>query len=272
MGAVHTKRDHKWRLGVVSYLNAKPLIAGLDAESDIELILDVPSRLPNLLDRGLVDAALVPVVDFFEHDSRWKIISDACIGCDGETLTVRVFSRGMPEAVGKLAVDTDSHTSVVLARLIWLERYGRELEVVPLSDGATLGDTDAFLMIGDKVVSRRDDPSLDCFEVETDLGSMWKSLVSLPLVFAVWATPQTSEVLGLERILNRARDRGVASAARIAADFGPSLGWPIPLAERYLTSHLVYALGEGQRLGMARFRELALNHGLLSPAETAVST
>ena len=81
----------KWRLGVVSFLNAKPLIAGLDADQEIELVFDVPSRLPRLLDDGLVDAALVPIIDLVREGRNWQIVSDACIGGDGETLTVRVF-------------------------------------------------------------------------------------------------------------------------------------------------------------------------------------
>ncbi len=272
MGTTGADSRRKWRLGVVSYLNAKPLIAGLDAESRIELLLDVPSRLSDLLDRGLVDAALIPVIDLFEQESRWKIVSDACIGCDGETLTVRVFSRVAPESVRRLAADTDSHTSVVLARLIWKERDGRELEVVPLSDCAGFEECEAILQIGDKVVSRSHSPQLDMFQVETDLGGMWKSLVALPFVFAVWAVPYALDASGLGSILNRARDRGVKSAAKIAKEHGPALGWPVALAERYLTHHMAYKLGQRQRLGMAKFRELALAHGLLRPAEPVVST
>jgi chorismate dehydratase len=59
-----------WRLGVVSYLNAKPLIAGLDRASDIKLILDVPSRLAGMLDSGEVDVALVPVIDLVKGRRR----------------------------------------------------------------------------------------------------------------------------------------------------------------------------------------------------------
>ena len=272
MGATGADSQRTWRLGVVSYLNAKPLVAGLDAESRIELLLDVPSRLPDLLDRGLADAALIPVIDLFEQESRWKIVSDACIGCDGETLTVRVFSRVAPESVRRLAADTDSHTSVVLARLIWKEHYGRDLEVVPFADSATFDGCDATLLIGDKVVARPNLRPSDRFQVETDLGAMWKSLVALPLVFAVWAAPHALDASGLGSILSRARDRGVKSATEIAKEYGPALGWPVALAERYLTHHMAYKLGQRQRLGMAKFRELALRHGLLSPAETVVTT
>lgn len=86
-------RQPKWRLGVVSFLNSKPLIEGLEADRNVELVYDVPARLPAMLDDGTVDVALVPVIDLVKPHRAWQIVSDACIGCDGETLTVRVFSR-----------------------------------------------------------------------------------------------------------------------------------------------------------------------------------
>ncbi|MBU0717886.1 MAG: hypothetical protein KJ749_06515, partial [Planctomycetes bacterium] len=140
------KRE-KWRLGVVSYLNAKPLIAGLDADDDLELVYDVPARLPALLDERLVDVALVPVIDLARQGRTWQIVSDACIGCDGETLTVRVFSRVAPAAIRRLHVDGDSHTSVALARIIWQETYGTTLDIVPYSGNETVDSCEAVLLI-----------------------------------------------------------------------------------------------------------------------------
>ena len=51
------------RLGVVSFLNARPLIEGLDESRDVQCLFDVPAELPSRLDRGEVDAALIPIVD-----------------------------------------------------------------------------------------------------------------------------------------------------------------------------------------------------------------
>ncbi len=251
----------KWRIGVVSYLNARPLVEGLDAEEDIELIYDVPARLPELLEKRAVDAALVPVIDLVCRDEAWRIISDACIACDGETLTVRVFSRVPPQAIRKLHVDGDSRTSVVLAQIIWQEHYGRRLELVPFEGMETVDQCEAVLLIGDKVVQNR----LIDYEIQTDLGSAWKSLTSLPFVFAVWAAPRESQgdVAVLGQRLTQARDRGVASAELIAADFGPGLGWPVALAKRYLTRRIKFTLGPRQRLGLARFLELAKRHELV---------
>jgi len=249
----------KWRLGVVSYLNARPLIAGLSARSDMDLFLNVPSRLATLLEDGSVDVALIPVIEWARNQEKWDIISDACIGCDGETFTVRIFSRIPPAEIRTLQVDGDSRTSVALARVIWRELYHRKLVLQPYSGSERTDDCDAVLLIGDKVVNH----SLVDFDIETDLGQAWKSMTSLPFVFAVWACPRELESADIARLLSDARDAGVMAAPMIAADYGPGMGWPVNLAKRYLTSRLKFCLGPRERKGMEMFLELARKHNLL---------
>ena len=255
----------RWRLGAVSFLNAKPLVAGLDTDPHIDLVCDVPARLPAMLDNRTVDAALVPVIDLVQDQRRWQVISDACIGCDGETLTVRVFSRIPPEKIQTLHVDGDSHTSVALARIIWRERYDTTLTVVPFQRTETVHECEAVLLIGDKVVNN----TLLDYEIETDLGSAWKSLTSLPFVFACWAGHRDMDidVAALATRLSQARDAGVATARLIAADFGPGLGWPVTLAERYLTSRLKFTLGQRQREGLSRFLTLAKQYDIVPASQ-----
>ena len=260
MAVIPESSQPKWRLGVVSYLNAKPLIAGLDRDPDVQLVYEVPARLALLLDEGAVDAALVPVIDLVQEERAWRIVSDACIGCDGETLTVRVFSRVAAESITRLHVDGDSHTSVALATIIWRELYGTLLDITPFVGKTALEQCEAVLLIGDKVVNDR---PAGC-EIETDLGSAWKSLTSLPFVFAVWAAPRGFDVTGLAERLSRARDNGVRAAPMIAADFGPGMGWPVTLATRYLTQRLKFTLGPRQRRGLDRFLELAEAHKIVS--------
>ncbi len=260
------KPERTWRLGVVSFLNAKPLIAGLDVDGAVELIHDVPSRLAGLLDAGTVDAALVPVIDLAQPHRDWQVVSDACIGCDGETLTVRVFSRVAPEAIQRLHVDGDSHTSAALAAIIWREMYGRRLEMLHFTGREAVEECEAVLLIGDKVVHN----TLIGYDIETDLGSAWKSLTTLPFVFAVWAAPRGMQVGGLASRLSRARDAGVKSAEMIAADFGPGLHWPVALAKRYLTKRLKFTLGPRQQAGMKKFLELARRYGLIAQAKDVI--
>lgn len=255
------KDQDKYKLGVVSYLNARPLVAGLESDPRVELNFDVPARLPVLLDDQRVDAALVPVIDIMKEDRLWRILSDACIGCDGETLTVRVFSRVQADSIQRLHVDGDSHTSVALARIIWREMYDTHLEVIPYTGQESIDECEAILLIGDKVVNN----TLLDYEIETDLGSAWKTLTSLPFVFAAWAVRQDTkiDVVELSTILSSARDRGVSSAEMIAADYGPALGWPVTLASRYLTTRIKFDLGSRQRLGMEKFLELAKQNDIV---------
>ncbi len=248
-----------WRLGAVSFLNARPLIEGLDADPCFRIVHDVPSRLAPMLDEGLVDIALVPVIDLVQGERAWKIVSDACIGCDGETLTVRVFSRVPADSIRRLHIDGDSHTSVALAKVLWHELHGTTLEMAPFDGTETTDECEAVLLIGDKVVNN----TLIDYHIETDLGSAWKSLTSLPFVFAVWAATLDLDVEDLPRRLSVARDSGVASAEMIAADYGPGLNWPVTLAKRYLTKRLKFTMGTRERLGMAKFFELASKYDLV---------
>lgn len=243
----------RWRLGVVSYLNAKPLIQGLERDPSLDLRFEVPSRLAGLLDDRLVDCALVPVIDLAQPNRPWQIISDSCIGCDGETFTVRVFSKVPAPEITRLHVDGDSHTSIALSRVLWKETYGTNLEIIPFDRTEPMHDVQAVLLIGDKVINH----NLVDFEIETDLGSAWKSLTGLPFVFAAWAAPKELDASLLAAKLSRARDVGVQSADLIAADFGPGMGWPVTLAKRYLTARLKFKLGPREKTAMTRFFQLA---------------
>lgn len=255
------------RLGVVSFLNSRPLIEGLDLSDGVSLTYDVPAHLAGLLDAGEVDAALVPVIDIVRPHRRWQIISDACIGCDGETLTVRIFSRVPPDEIRRLHVDGDSHTSVALATVIWQEMFGRRLIITPLSaTGGDLSEVEAVLLIGDKVVNHR----LTEFDIETDLGGAWKSLTGLPFVFAAWVCDRGYDAGGLPALLSRARDAGVARAAEIAANAGPGLGWPVELATRYLTHRLKFTITERHRQAMDLFLDMVQQQHVIPEAQEFV--
>src|SRR5688572_28307345 len=139
------------RLGCVSFLNATPLIYGLEEAAGIELALDVPSRLLDGMQEGRYDVALLPVIDY-QRMAGLRLLASGGIGCDGPTLTVRVFSPVPVEWIRTLACDTDSHTSVALARVVLAERHGVRPEFIPLEGAATGHAPDAArLLIGDKV-------------------------------------------------------------------------------------------------------------------------
>lgn len=273
------------RLGVVSFLNSKPLIEGLADRPDVELCFDVPSRLQEALDRRRVDVALVPLIDVIRSSGRLRVVSDACIGCDGETMTVRVFSQVPPDRVRTLWVDGDSHTSIALATVMWHELYDRQLELKPFDPHRGKPDAcESVLLIGDKVVNR----PRGGFAYEVDLGAAWKSHTGLPFVFAVWASKSGEDPVArnefqgspaasslgarssqLAILLSAARDRGVARAKEIATEYAPRLWWPTDLAVKYLTRCLSYRLDARFVEGANLFGRLCVAAGI-APSDAAV--
>jgi chorismate dehydratase len=252
------------RVGSVSFLNAKPLIYGLDAADNVDLSLAVPSRLLDGLREGRLDVALLPVIDYQRMDGLCVVPSGG-IGCDGETLTVRIFSKCPVTEIKTLACDTDSHTSVALARILFAERYGTAPRFVDWTREEEQ-PCDAKLLIGDKVVC--EEPL--GFEHQIDLGSAWKELTGLPFVFAVWTARRGIDLGDLPRQLEDAKRGGLAHVSEIVKRHAVGRGWPAGLALQYLTVYLKFDVGARQLEAIARFHELAGKHGLVEGAVRTV--
>lgn len=246
------------RVGSVSYLNAKPLIYGLEADDDIRLSLEVPSRLLAGLESGEFDVALLPVIDY-QRFGGLRLLLSGGIGSNGATLTVRIFSAVPIREIQCLACDTDSHTSVALARIILAERYDRRPEFIPLSRVATNDQTTARLLIGDKVVCEEPQG----LPHQIDLGHEWKELTGLPFVFAAWIARAGVRLGDLSERLRKAKARGLANVDEIIARHALPRGWPADVARRYLTQHLEYDITPRHLQAIALFHELAARHGLV---------
>jgi chorismate dehydratase len=238
-----------FRLGGVSFLNSKPLLLALESDPTIRLTLDVPSRLVDGLRSAAFDAALLPVIDYQRLDDL-RIIPAGGIGSDGATLTVRIFSPVPIEEIQTLAFDSDSHTSVALARIILAERYGLRPRA---------GDGGARLLIGDKVVLN--EPA--GMPHQLDLGAAWKELTGMPFVFAVWTARGGVELGDLPRKLESAKHWGMERIESIIERFAVPAGWPADLARQYLTRNLQFDIGPAQLRAMERFYELAAAHGII---------
>ena len=251
------------RIGAVSFLNARVLTHRFVEEKPIwgssgpvKLSELPPAQLASRLDKGEFHAALVPSIDYQRSQRDWAILPAGAIGSAGEVLTVRVFSRCQGEKVRRLVCDDDSHTSVVLAQILWQLRYGRRLEIVPLGKKAVceddFSDQSAVLLIGDKVLGQ-----LGLWPWELDLGWAWEQLNSLPFVYAFWATGVDADKSDIFAILQEAYLQGIRQIDKIAALYGPAHGFDEEQARRYLRKNIRYDFGAGQREGLARFYQLA---------------
>lgn len=178
----------KIRVGAVSYLNTKPMLFGLvngPIKDEIELILDYPARLIEMLKTGAIDIGLVPVGALPEL-GEYHIVSDYCIGTEGEVASVAVFSQVPMEEIDTVLLDYQSRTSVKLCKLLFEKHWKKNVRFVDAKDEHYIEEikgTTAGLIIGDRALAFRGKS-----KYIYDLGLGWKELTGLPFVFAVWVS------------------------------------------------------------------------------------
>lgn len=265
------------RIGCVKYLNTLPLIEGLQAWRDAQLTTAVPSRLIDLLLTDQVDLALCSVIDAARHADRVRLLSAGMIGCDGPTLTVRLFSRFPVTDIKSVGVDTDSHTSAVLMQVILARLHHVHPRVVDFDarerivTGAAAANPDALLLIGDKVVT--DPPSTTDYPHQLDLGEEWKRLTGLPFVYAAWMCRAGEEdslpVLTAADMLDRQRRHNTTRLGWIVDARAAERHWPADTAANYVGHLLKYDLDAPEREAIDKF--IAWAHELRlcpSPAVT----
>ncbi|GIX03016.1 MAG: chorismate dehydratase [Planctomycetaceae bacterium] len=254
------------KIGVVNYLNSKPLLEGLEKLLSTALVkLDYPSRLADALAVGDLDVALIPSVEYLRH-ADYRLVTDACVAARGPVLSVKLYSRVPPGEIQTLALDEGSRTSAALTRILLAERYGviPRLEPLPLTATADQVQTDAFLLIGDRAMF----PLQSSFQTVWDLGEEWYAWTGLPFVFAVWTARSGWDDPAVIEALRQARDLGEQRLEQIAEREAPRLGISVTLARHYLSRNLYFHLGSAERNGLRLFRELALRNGLLSSSDS----
>ncbi len=254
----------EFTVAAVSFLNARPLIEGLDEEPGIRLVTDVPSRLLETLIEDRASVALCPVIDFQLAPSELSIVPAGAIGSDGPTLTVRVFSKVPMAEVTEVHTDGDSHTSVALLAVVFDQLYGRLPKVKALESSDVNGSEAppaTVLLIGDKVVRNEPDPLL--YPHQLDLGEAWYRITGLPFVFACWMARADNDLGNLPDILNRYRDLNRSRVAKIAETHAKASGWPEGLAAAYLGRILRYDIGSRELEAIELFWKRCHKLGLI---------
>src|SRR6202030_4038921 len=125
-----------FRVGSVRYLNAAPLVRGIEEE----LILATPAKLAEMLQRDELDAGLVSITEVLFHD-RYDVLDGMAIASLGEVQSVFLAHRRPLEEAEEVFCDTASLTSVNLLRVLLAER-GLRPEFKPLPDYASAAQSD----------------------------------------------------------------------------------------------------------------------------------
>ena len=255
------RKLRRYRIAAQSHLYARPLICGLEDTPDVTLqVGDFPS-LADMLLCCEIDAALLSAVDLQGNAGGFAVIPAGCVASSGRSLTARIFSRVRPANLTALWVDGQAHTSRVLAQVLWSHAYNTRLDLLPFewTDRDVPEEAEGVLLVGDKVVTT---PPLG-FDWQVDLGSMWNEMTGLPFVFHVWTASDPADGPALYRILSEARRRGQQGLSQIAQDHSQLEGWPLDMAQTFLTRDVQFDFGDAEKEGMEEFFFLAAECGAI---------
>ena len=252
------------RVAASSYLNTAPLIWSFihgGRQSQVHLLTDTaPARCGQMLARGEVEAALVPVIEY-QRIPEIAVVPGVCVGSRSAVRSVVIATRGAElKDVRSCALDTSSRTSAALIQIIFREFLGFEPEWKPSTPDldAMLDTSDAALIIGDPAM---------IFPRENlrvyDMASLWREHTGLGFVFAMWM----ARIDAAERIravdFAGARDEGLAHVEEIINLYEGALGLPRAELRAYLLENISFGLDDEMRAGLDLFYRLAHRHGII---------
>jgi chorismate dehydratase len=238
----------KIRVGIVNYLNTKPLLYGLELppiRDQIELIGAYPARLSQMLKEDEIDVGLIPVASIPELDSC-TIIGNYCIATEGEIASVCLFSEVPMDQIKKVYLDYQSRSSAGLLKWLMKEYWGISPQLIEASDESYLQEiqgTTAGLVIGDRALQQR---KISTFIY--DLGSEWRAITGLPFVFAAWVSNKDLPSSFIE-----AFDKANAMGLTYIDEIVKKADFQLYDLKKYYTLHLSYYLDERKRKGMELF-------------------
>jgi chorismate dehydratase len=259
------------RLGAVGYLNARPLVYGLEREARFDLRYDIPSVCARLLHERRIDVGLIPSIEYLRGPRPYLFVPGPAVTSRGPVASVAIYTRVEPTDIRTIAMDTSSRTSVALATVLTRRAFDVSPEAVSMAPDldAMLARADAALIIGDNALflNPQSEPESAIRNPQSairklDLGDLWTQSTGLPFVYAVWAG--WLDALSQEQVhlLQRARDEGVANAGEVARAYYPDDPVRQAVAGRYLRDNIQYTLGADEVEGLRRFFVYAAEMGL----------
>jgi len=250
------------RLGAVEYLNARPLVYGLDRHADrFTVRFDVPARCAALLHAKDVDLGIVPSIEFL-RGGPYRAVPGVAIASEGPIASVAMFTRKPMAEIRTLALDTSSRTSVALLQVLCARHFKIAPAMRPMmpEPEAMLRECDAALVIGDIAL---------LFDAEAagaqkiDLGEAWTAYTGLPFVYAYWVGhPGTIGGNDIDLLVQAGRD-GAAHPEAVAAAYFAGTPALIERGVRYLRENVKHEFGARQLAGVTRFYREAAELGLV---------
>jgi chorismate dehydratase len=260
------KPEPSTRLGVVQYLNTKPLVHAFESghlKHTFELVYDVPSECARKLHAGETDVALIPAIEIGRSPEPYRVVRDVGICSVGPVNSVFLVLNKDPKDVTTVALDTSSRSSVALTRILLELRFGASFETSdhPPKIDRMLQVADAAVLIGDLALEL----DRDRYQV-LDLGAEWTAWTGLPFVYACWTGREGAVTCEECELLVKAKSVGIDAIDHLAAEYAQGRPFPKEFYAAYLTDSIRFDLGDAELEGMRRFFSYAEELGLINTA------
>jgi chorismate dehydratase len=244
----------KIKISVVSYLNSKPFLYGIehsDILDKIDLQLDIPSVCAQKLMEDRVDIGLIPVAVIPLLKESY-IISDYCIGAIGKVSSVMLYSEVPLSSIKKILLDYQSRTSVTLVRVLAKEFWNISPEWIPASTDFenNIQNTTAAVIIGDRTFGLENK-----FAYVYDLSQEWEKFTGLPFVFACWvANKKLAEAFIHD--FNSVLKYGIEHRSQLIDELRQKSTYNTDI-EKYLTRSISYEYDKPKKRALTLFLDYA---------------
>jgi chorismate dehydratase len=260
------------RISAISFLNTAPLMWSFEhgrAAEDFDISYTVPSACADALRAGEADIGIIPAAEYARIPGL-VILPDVAIAARGPVRSILLVSKRPLEEIRTVAADTNSRTTICLAKLLFRKWWGGDREFVPMPPqlDEMLAACDAAVIIGDAALA------VDRTRYATyDLAEEWQRLTGKPFVFAFWAVRMAAlremrSGLDLGGTFRDSRDEGVRpeNIRRIAHEWASRVGLTEAGVTSYLTRNIDYYLDPATISGLELFFQLCAEHHLLPEA------
>jgi chorismate dehydratase len=242
----------KTRISVVSYLNARPFIYGMEhllPGDEFQIEKDIPSTCAQKLINHQADIGLIPVA-MISSLAESHLITSFGILADGKVDSVILVSNTPIQEVKKIILDQESRTSVLLAKILAKEHWYIQPEWIQENEKSSILVAQEFtgaVIIGDRALTHRSRYKY-CF----DLAEEWKVLTGLPFVFATWVS---NKILsdGIIQQLEESFEYGVSHRKNYFAQLEKE--YPEINVAVYLQDRILYRMDAKAREGLQLFLE-----------------
>lgn len=266
------------RIAAIEFLNAAPLMWGLERDQRFTLEHTLPSVCADRLRDGTADLGVIPAIELARIPGLvalggMGVAAQDSAGEAAEVRSILLLSRVPVREVKTVALDRASRTSAALAQILLRQKFGARCTAVEGDRHwrQSLERAEAALIIGDPALRLRVSGEAVAAGLEAyDLARVWREWTGLPFVFALWgirAPAWQAEGAWLGPRLAQALEEGLAHGEKLVAAWAPRLGLEPEEVRRYLHRNVAYRITPAHRQGLQRFFALAAQEKLIPAAE-----